>query len=1190
MAEKDVVLTPSQQAVVDDRGGALLVSAAAGSGKTKVLVDRLLAQVCAEDAPADLDDFLIITYTKAAAAELRGKIAKELSKRLSAEPENVHLQRQLTRIYLAQISTVHAFCSSILREYAHTLDIPADFRVAEELEAQELQQEVLDALLEQCYEDLTEDSPLRPLIDQFGYGRDDRRLAKLVLPVYSAVRCRVDPDAWMRRCEEAYAPENAMDAAQTPWGRALIARLRETTAWVRRNMQQAVDAMARDAVLQEKYAPKFLDNIEAVASLEAREGWDEIYENRLLSFGSVPPVRSPEDAELKETVQNIRKEALAALKDAQACFYAPSAQVLADLQNTAGPIRALLSLLREFDRQYAQEKRRRKLMDFSDLEHEAIRLLCQKGTALPTAAAKEIGARFREILVDEYQDSNAVQERIFEALSRGGRNRFMVGDVKQSIYRFRLADPSIFLEKYKSFPMRDDAAQGEPRKILLSENFRSRPEILQAVNDVFSLVMSPEAAELSYGEEEALRCGIPEFPATPQTKVELHCIDLDISAAEDEQKAEKREEEAAFVAARIHELLSSETMIADKGVLRPAVAGDITILLHSPGPAAAEYVAALARYQIACVTDRGGSILDTTEVEVLCAILQIIDNPHQDVPLAAAMASHVFGFTPDELARVRGCNRKSDLYDCLCMAAETDEKLQGFLNWLETEREHAGQMTLLAFLDEVIASTGLEEIYASMPDGTHRAENLRVFRALAADYAASRGGTLVQFCRYLAGLRESGAPISPPQSEAGADAVRIMSIHKSKGLEFPIVILADLSRKFNLQDCAAPVLLDDELLIGANVVNTQSGSYYPGIAKMAIAARKKNQTIAEEMRVLYVAMTRAKDMLIMTDCAAKQPQRLRRLNAALTEPVRPEIAGSVLQMGDWVMMAALCRTEAGELHAQAGGNAVSRVRPDPWRITFQSAQALRAQQSGAAGTFSDLPAARAELPELEAQLSYVYPHMAAAKTASKLTATQLKGRLLDREAAENAKNGSVPETAVRRPNFRKETPLTGREKGSATHLFMQFARYENCTDAQSAAAELERLRRERFLTAPQAEAVDCGRIVRLFESPFGARILSAEALRREFKFSILTDAGAYDPEAAGEQVMLQGVVDCFWEEDGGLVIVDFKTDRVYGDPARKAADYTPQLEAYAQALSRIFEKPVREKYLYFFDCGEAVRV
>ena len=1190
MAEREVVLTPSQQAVVDDRGGALLVSAAAGSGKTKVLVDRLLAQVCAENDPADLDDFLIITYTKAAAAELRGKIAKELSKRLSAEPENVHLQRQLTRIYMAQISTVHAFCASILREYAHTLDIPADFRVAEEQEAAELRQEAFDALLEQCYEGMTEDSPLRPLVDQFGYGRDDHRLAELVLPVYDAVRCRVDPDAWMRQCEEAYAPDGAADAAQTPWGRALIARLHETAAWVRRDLSQMVSEMERDAELQEKYIPVFLENIEAIETLEKWKTWDEIYDNRILKFSSLKQARNPEDAALKETAQNVRKAALQALKDAQSCIYAPSERIMQDLENTAQPIRALLELLRQFDRQYAQEKRRRKLMDFSDLEHEAIRLLCQRGMALPTAAAREIGARFREILVDEYQDSNAVQERIFEALSRGGRNRFMVGDVKQSIYRFRLADPGIFLEKYRSFPMRADAAEGEPRKILLSENFRSRPEILQAVNDVFSLVMSPEAAELVYGEEEMLRCGIPEFPPTPQPKVELHCIELGKAAEDGGPKEEKCEEEAAFVAARIHELLSSDTMIADKGVLRPAAAGDIVILMHSPGRVAAQYAAALARYQIASVTDRGGSILDATEAEVLCAILQIIDNPHQDVPLAAAMASHVFGFTPDELARARCRSRKTDLFDCLCMAAEEDEKLRSFLNWLETEREHAGQMTLTALIDEVLTSTGLEEIYASMPDGVRRAENLRAFRAFAAGYAASRGGGLMQFCRYVAGLRESDTAVSPPEIDAGADAVRIMSIHKSKGLEFPIVILADLSRKFNLQDNSAPVLLDDELLIGANVVDTQSGSYYPGIAKMAIAAKKKRQSVSEEMRVLYVAMTRAKDMLIMTDCAARQTERLQKWNAALTEPMRPEVAASALRMGDWILMAALCRTEASELFARTGGNAVSRVRPDTWRITFRSTQALHTDQPETAGAFSGLPGADGMVSKLEGQLSYVYPHMAAAKTASKLTATQLKGRLLDQEAAENAENAEPVRTAERRPNFRADTPLSGREKGSATHLFMQFVRYEACTDMQGIASELERMQRERFLTARQAEAVDRERILRLFESPFGARILHAEKIRREFKFSILTDAGAYDPAAAGEQVMLQGVVDCFWEEEGGLVIVDFKTDRIHGGPEKKAADYAPQLEAYAQALSRIFEKPVREKYLYFFDCGAAVQV
>ena len=674
----EIRLTPAQQAVVDDRGGALLVSAAAGSGKTKVLVDGLRAQVCGPEHPANLDDFLMITYTRAGAAELRGKIAAELSKRLAAEPENRHLQRQTTRIYLAQISTVHAFCASILRDYAHLLDIPADFRVAEEQEAAELRQEVFDALMEQCYAALSEDNALRPLIDQFGYGRDDRRLAELLLPVYSAVRCRVDPERWMQACEAAYALPPEQKAEQTPWGAYLIESLKKTAAWVERNLKQALRLAQEDAVLGEKYAPKLTENLEAVRALGARTGWDDIYENRVLSFGTLPPVRSPEYPEKKDAVQNLRKGALQALKDAQACFYAPSERLMADLQNTAAPIGGLLELLRRFDRQYSQEKRRRKLMDFSDLEHEAIRLLRQKGSTLPSAAAREIGAKYREILVDEYQDSNAVQECIFEAVSQNGKNRFMVGDVKQSIYRFRLADPGIFLEKYEAYAERGAQKPGEPRKILLSENFRSRPEILRAVNDVFGLVMSREAAELNYGEQEALRSGL-QFPETPQPKVELHCIELDIETAEGEQRAEKCPEEAAFVAARIHRLLTNGTQIAEKDALRPVRPGDIVILMRSPGRAAAEYASALARYAIPCVTDRGGSILDATEVEVLCAILQILDNPHQDVPLAPAMASQVFEFSPDELASVRSASRASDRDDCRCTVPSPDAQLEGFL-------------------------------------------------------------------------------------------------------------------------------------------------------------------------------------------------------------------------------------------------------------------------------------------------------------------------------------------------------------------------------------------------------------------------------------------------------------------------------------------------------------------------------
>ena len=1186
----EIRLTPAQQAVVDDRGGALLVSAAAGSGKTKVLVDRLLAQVCDPENPANLDDFLMITYTKAAAAELRGKIAAELSKRLAAEPENRHLQRQTTRIYLAQISTVHAFCASILRDHAHLLDIPADFRVAEEQEAAELRQEVFDALMEQCYAALGEDDALRPLIDQFGYGRDDRRLAELLLPVYSAVRCRVDPEEWMQACEAAYAFQPGRQADETPWGVYLIENLKKTTAWVGKNLEQALRIAQKDAVLEEKYTPKLTENLEAVRALAARECWDEIYENRLLSFGTLPPVRKPEYPEKKDAVQNLRKGALQALKDAQACFYAPSERVMDDLQNTAAPIRGLLELLQRFDRQYSQEKRRRKLMDFSDLEHEAIRLLRQKGSTLPSPAAREIGAKYREILVDEYQDSNAVQECIFEAVSQNGKNRFMVGDVKQSIYRFRLADPGIFLEKYEKYAERGKQKPGEPRKILLSENFRSRPEILRAVNDVFGLVMSREAAELSYGEQEALRSGL-QFPETPQPKVELHCIELDIETAEGEQRAEKCPEEAAFVAARIHRLLTDGTLVADKDALRPVRPGDIAILMRSPGRAAAEYAAALGKYAIPCVTDRGGSILDTTEVEVLCAILQILDNPHQDIPLATAMASQVFAFSPDELAAARSVSRtSSDLYDCLCAVSSPGEKLERFLQWLKDERTLARRLTLTELIDDVLRKTGLGNIYASMPDGVRRAENLRALRELAAGFEASKDGGLLRWNRYLAGLRESGTTVAPPDTEAGTDAVRIMSIHKSKGLEFPIVVLSDLSRKFNLQDNAAAVLLDEELLIGANVVDAEQGAYYPGIARTAIAQKKVRQSVAEEMRVLYVAMTRAKEMLIMTHCSARLASRLEKWNAALSEPVRPEVAASALCMGDWILMAALCRTEAGELFAAAGPNEVSRVWEDAWTITWQSAQALRAQPASVGETAERTQRSTADAAELERQLSYVYPHMAAAKTASKLTATQLKGRMEDFEAAEEAETPEPRYRTVERRKHFTRGALHGREKGSATHLFMQFVRYDRCTTPEGVSAELERLVRERFLMPEQAEAVDCEKIVQLFLSPFGKRILNAQEPRREFKFSILTDAGAYDPAAAGEQVMLQGVVDCFWQEPDGLVIVDFKTDRLYDGPERKAADYAPQIGAYAAALSRIFQTPVKACYLYFFDCGAAVKV
>ena len=1186
----EIRLTATQQAAVQKTGGALLVSAAAGSGKTKVLVDRLLARVCDETSPANIDEFLIITYTKAAASELRGKIAAELGKRLAAQPENRHLQRQMTRLYLTQISTVHAFCASILRTYAHLLDIPADFRVAEEHEALVLREQVLNDLLTDCYESRGENANITQTIDKLGYGRDDARLTGVLLPVYEAMRCRIDPQAWLQACRAAYAFSDDMHAEDTIWGQYLIEALQKTLRAAERDLQQALALTRCDEKLTEKYAPVLEENLCQVRRLLKMTSWDALYEGRITSFGRLPPIRSCDAMEEKQMAQTLRTGALDAIRAAQACFYAASGTVMQDLAQTAGPICGLLTLLEEFDRRYRAEKQRRKLMDFSDLEHEAIRLLVQPDTKKPTAAAREIAARYRQIMVDEYQDSNAVQECIFDAVSHDGRNRFMVGDVKQSIYRFRLADPGIFLQKYGQYPMYTGAADGEPRKILLQENFRSRPEILQAVNDVFSLVMSREAGELDYGENERLRAG-RGFPAVPQTKVELHCIDLDIEADEDEADAEKAGEEANFVAGRVAELLSGGTMVTDGDTLRPVRAGDIAILMRSPGNIARFYQRALSARGISSVSDRGGSILETTEIEVLCAILSILDNPHQDIPLIAAMASQVFHFSPDELAQPRTVKRTGDFYECICAYEPKTEKLCGFLRWLDDSRARMQWQGLVELIDDVLLRTGLTDVYAAMPDGAQREKNIAAFRELAAGFEAGGAKTLAAFNDYLSQLREQGVSVLPPQPDTGAEAVRIMSIHKSKGLEFPIVFLADLSRQMNLQDNTAGVLLDSALLIGANVVDTGKKYYYPSAARLAIQRRKTAQTVSEELRVLYVAMTRAKDMLIMSYCSKSLVSTLKKWCGVLSEPVRPEVSASVRRMGDWVLLAALCRTEAGELFAVAGQSPVSRVWPDVWKIRLYSAAALRLASAGAAAHEAGQTRKAPLRGAVETALSYAYAYPAATKVPSKLTATQLKGRLLDEEAAEQAAQLSRPRAhRWQEPSFLPEKPMTATERGSATHLFMQFVRYEMCTGMQTIEQELDRLQRERFLTVRQAQAVDKDKILSLFSGAFGRRILAARDVTREFKFSILVDAARYVPDAGGEKLMLQGVVDCFWQEPGGLVIVDFKTDRVGNGAAERAAHYAPQLAAYAEALGRIYQLPVKQTYLYFFDCGEAVEL
>ncbi len=1164
----EITLTAAQRAVVEDRGGALLVSAAAGSGKTKVLVDRLLLRICDPVTPCNVDEFLVITYTKAAAAELRLKIAQALNKKLAEEPENRHLQRQLHRIYLAEISTVHSFCTGILRTYAHLLDIPGDFRVMEETESRTLQSQLLEEMLDAAYENPSQVPGFADMVQTFGYGRDDRRLAEAVVMAHGQMRCRADMKGWVEDNLRTLNMDGCEDAARTIWGQYLMNSLKDFLQAQQKRFEQALCDMEGCPNIQKGLERVFRENLDQMKRLSACETWDELYENRLSDFGRAGAVRNPEDELLKERLASLRKNCWSELKERQEMLCGTSAQVLEDLRRTGRGAGALLQFAAAFDEVYSREKKNRKVMDFSDLEHTAIRLLIDSHTGQPSRTAKEIAGRFREIMVDEYQDSNEVQDTIFEAVSKAGQNRFMVGDVKQSIYRFRLAEPEIFLKKYETYRKAEEAEQGEPRKIILSENFRSRREILSACNHVFRLVMSKRVGDLDYGEDEALRAG-RAFPPMEGTPVELHCL----TCREDEESG-KTELEAEFVARRIRRMLDEGTPVTEGDGVRPVEPGDVVILMRSLSSNAAEYLTALQRQGIPAVCDRGGSLLDTAEVRILLSILRCIDNPHNDVAMITAMGSPVFGICPEELAQPRVKNRREDYYDALRAAAQPGSRQEAFLQTLEQLRQDAGWMNLHELVDSVFRRTGLLSVFGAMTDGAARERNLTAFRSYVVDFEATGSKALFQLLTYLDELQNAGGSMPLPKSAAG-NAVTLMTVHSSKGLEFPVVFLCDLSRKFNLQDMQDAILVDGQLSVGCNVVDHSRHVRYPTIAKKAIVMKKTEEAVSEELRILYVAMTRARDRLVMTYYSKYLLSELKSLNSQLTMPLSEDLCASVRCPGKWILLAALCRTEAGELLEAAGYNQVSQVCEDPWEITLQ--QVEPEEDVLRAGRRRRKNGQKADVGLLE----FVYPHQAS-HVPAKLTATQLKGRLQDMEAAAGAAEpGRRPSVSFRTPVF-AAAELDAAAKGVATHLFLQFADYGSCTTREGIHRELQRMEQDAFLTKEQCSAVQPEQVLDFFLSDLGQWILSQKMVRREFKFSLLADVERWYPEAAGEQTLMQGVVDCFVEEDDGITIVDFKTDR-----QPRPEHYRLQLEVYAEALSRIFGKPVKKKILYFFSAGRA---
>ena len=1183
----DIQLTPQQLGAVEDRGGSLLVSAAAGSGKTKVLVERVFAYLREEHC--HIDDFLIITFTRAAAAELRSKLAAELARRVAAEPENGHLRQQMFRVYQADIKTVDGFCASLLREHVHLLEpvdgrsLTPDFRILDESECTLLKERALEQALEHFYQRIEQgDEGCRLLAETLGFGRDDRGLALLVPEVHAKLQSHPYPEKWLAQAAEGWR-ELPQRLADSVYGRTIMDdTVRRALYWAGRLERAARDMEGCQPVF-DAYADRFLEAAAQLREYEtaAQKGWDEM--SRVdVTFRKLGAVRGEENGDSKAAAKAVWDKCKAAVKKLSAPYQTAESELLDDLRAIAPAMEALLELTADFDRRFQAEKVRRNAMDFSDQEHYAVRLLAgEDGT--PTELGEQVSHRYREIMVDEYQDTNEVQNCIFRAVSRQGENIFAVGDVKQSIYRFRLAEPGIFLEKYRTYLDAEDAAPGQPRRRVLSRNFRSRREVLDAANFVFAAIMSREMGELDYTEEQYLHFGAAYYPDAQERETEFHYLSVEDTP---EQRFDRAEAEARFTARRIRQLLDGGFPVrGGDGELRPVEPEDIVILMRSPSARLAVFTAALEREGIPCDGGESEDFFSAMEIAVVLSLLEIVDNPRQDVPLIAVLRSPLVGMSADRLAEIRALQPEGDYYEALCR--DEGEDAQAFLSLLRELRHASREMAADRLLWYCYDRCRVEAIFGAMADGAQRQARLTALYDYVRRLVQSGRTGLFDCVSHLRRLLENGdAPAITAARASGG--VRIMSVHKSKGLEFPVVVLADLNRSFNRQDLDRPVLVHPQLGVGAERVETERRIRYDTVSKSALALTLEREAKAEELRILYVAMTRAQEKLIMV-CSRKNPEKHLRELAALTElPVPPEAVSGANCPGDWLLLTLLNTFQASELHGFAGVRP-SELTEAPAGVTVHLHRIGGEETEGAASPAEEDAGESPDTTPDTASLGFVYGHRAATVTPSKVTATQLKGRAIDEEIAE----GTLPrrrESAPERPRFLQEKRgLTGAERGTAMHLVMQFLPLDTAAEPWAVAEVIDGLRRRRLLTPEQAAALDVPALVRFLASPLAERIRNAPRLWREYRFALLTDAGIYDGDAAGEEMLLQGVADCVFETERGLAVVDFKTDRVQmAEVQQRAEVYRAQLDAYAGALSRILERPVTERILYFFACGEEI--
>ena len=1182
--------TSEQQKVIDLRNRNILVSAAAGSGKTAVLVERIIRRLTEDDTPTDVDRLLIVTFTEAAAAEMKERIGAAIEKKLSERPGDIRLERQATLIHSAQITTIHSFCLAVIRDHFHVIGIDPGFRIAEEGELKLLKQDVLEDLLEECYAEAKEE--FLDFTERFGSGKRDKKIEEIILKMYEYSRSYPRPDRWLDQCVKAYASEDLEVRAEE--------RVRMRAADIERVLERGLKICEEpdgpymygdmlDSDLQELERLQQAENFDAMYSAAAGFKWKRLSSRK---DDTVSPDK-------KEKVKKLREQAKSLLKGMQEdYFYAPREVWQQDMQDALPSVVTLTELVKRFAHMLDEKKRLRNMIDFNDMEQFALAILTEEkdGELVPSAVAGEYQDRFDEVMIDEYQDSNLVQETILTSVSRVSRgeyNIFMVGDVKQSIYSFRLSRPELFMEKYNTYSLKDSVTQ----RIDLHKNFRSREEVLDSVNDIFRQIMKKELGGIEYDDSAALYPGA-EFPPLPSGKEDFCKSELLLLDKEDTGGEDERQAEARMIARRIRELIR-DGVVLDKETreYRRVQYRDIVILTRSIRGWAEVFSSVLGEEGIPAYSVSREGYFETYEVSVLLDYLKILDNVRQDLPLAAVLTSAFGGLDTRELAEIRIAYPNVPFYEAAAMCAESDAaedacmeelrgKLRRFYDQVRYFREKVPYTPIHELLEEIIDKTGYGLYIAAMPGGAQRMANVEMLTERAAAFEGTSYKGLFNFVRYIAQLKKYDVDYG----EAGimdeqADTVRIMSIHKSKGLEFPIVFVAGMGKKFNTQDTKGSVLLHPDWGAGVDLIDLKRRTKTPTFLKKMIREETALENLAEEMRILYVALTRAKEKLIMTGAAKITEDGA---VSDISSVFRAEGAKCYL---DWVLPCILS-DETGKVKQESPVE-VSVFRAEDLTLQQEETQAEVVAED-VLRNWDDSQVYEPELRErLDAQIDYVYPFEDEGKMKLKFTVSELKKwASLAEEAGEEMYEEPVVVPLI--PEFLKEEEiLTGAPRGSAYHKLLELLDFTVDYDVGNLTAAVQQLRQEGRLTDEMAECIRPKDILRFLGCRSGRRMADAARngkLYKEQPFVLSVDASEIYPEdCSGEKILVQGIIDVYFEEPDGLVVLDYKTDKVRTGNELKEK-YHAQLDYYAQALEQLTEKPVKEKIIYSFTLGEEIEV